>query len=74
MGVRRGGQEGAFAPLPLSGLNSMFWNFLKGNSMFLGIFKANIMFLPPLENLALLWKKSADPHGVTLSPVNRNEA
>ena len=34
MGVRRGGQEGAIAPL--ADQNSMFFNFFEENSNFLG--------------------------------------
>jgi len=36
MGVRRGGQEGALAPL--AGQNSMFLTLLEEKSMFFGVF------------------------------------
>jgi len=57
MGIRRGGQQGALAPL---GRQKIFFfsTFLDEKSMFLGIFLANSMYLPPpLENFALPWKK-----------------
>jgi len=47
------GKRGGLAPPPLTGQNSMFFDFFE-RIYFLGIFKANRIFLPSLE------KKSAD--------------
>jgi hypothetical protein len=49
MCVRRGGQEGALAPLWLAKI-VCFSAFFEENSMFFGgFFNANFMFLPPVE-------------------------
>ncbi len=59
MGVRRGGQEGALAPM--ADQNSMFFEFFfEENSIFLGVLGANSIFCPP--GAASPGKKSADAH------------
>jgi len=45
MGVRRGGQEG---PPPLSGQNTMIFNFFEENGIFLGVLRQMVCFAPPL--------------------------
>ncbi len=62
LGVSRGGREGALAPPPLAGQNSMLFDFLKENSMLLSIFREIVCH--PWKILPSPGKKSEDGHDV----------